>query len=256
MVNNMKLQFGSDFHLNQYKLHQFPPMDSRAIILAGDIAEGMNGLEYAQQIAEEHQKPVIYVPGNHEYYRHNYVELQTQMRRYANQIENVIFLDNDVFELEGIRFIGSTLWTDYVLDGRYPRSRVMDIVGRCLNDHRLITYGLDGKFTTQHALALHRHARVFLERELNNPFRGKTVVITHHAPSLKCAHPHFAIDEVAGAFVSDLDDLVKKADQWIYGHTHANLDIHVGKCRLVSNQLGYSSERLPAPYRPDLLIEV
>lgn len=252
----MALQVSSDQHLNRHKSYELPKLKSLAIILAGDIAEGMKGLEYAQQIAEEHQKPVIYVPGNHEYYWHNYIELQTEMRRYAKQIENVIFLDNDVFELEGIRFIGTTLWTDYELDGRYPRSRVMDIVGRCLNDHRLISYGLDGKFTTEHALALHREARAFLERELNKPYRGKTVVITHHAPSLKCAHPHFAVDEVAGAFISNMDDLVKMADLWIYGHTHANLDIHVGKCRLVSNQLGYSSERLPAPYRPDLLIDV
>lgn len=252
----MALQVVSDLHLNRHKSHKLPKKRSRAIILAGDIAEGMNGLEYAQQIAEEHQKPVFYVPGNHEYYWHNYLDLQTEMRRFAKQSENIIFLDNDVFELDGTRFIGSTLWTDYELDGRYTASRVMDIVGRCLNDHRLIAYGLDGKFTTEHALALHRNARAFLERELNKPYSGKTVVITHHAPSLKCAHPHFAVDEVAGAFISDMDDLVKKADLWIYGHTHANLDIHVGKCRLVSNQLGYSSERLPAPYRPDLLIDV
>jgi predicted phosphodiesterase len=252
----MALQVSSDLHLNRYKSQKLPKLKSLAIILAGDIAEGIKGLEYAKHVAEEHQKPVIYVPGNHEYYWHNYIDLQTEMRRFAKQTENVIFLDNDVFELEGIRFIGSTLWTDYELDGRYTASRVMDIVGRCLNDHRLIAYGLDGKFTTEHALALHRNARAFLERELNKPYIGKTVVITHHAPSLKCAHPHFAVDEIAGAFISDMDDLIKKADLWIYGHTHANLDIHVGKCRLVSNQLGYSSERLPAEYRPNLLIEV
>jgi predicted phosphodiesterase len=246
----MALQVSSDLHLNRYKSQKLLKLKSLAIILAGDIAEGLKGLEYAQQIAEEHKKPVIYVPGNHEYYWHNYIDLQTEMRSFAKQLEN------DVFELEGIRFIGSTLWTDYELDGRYPSERVMDIVGRCLNDHRLITYGLDGKFTTEHALALHRTAKAFLEHELAKKYSGKTVVITHHAPSLKCAHPHFAVDEVAGAFISDLDDLVKKADLWIYGHTHANLDIHVGKCRLVSNQLGYSSERLPAPYRPDLLIDV
>lgn len=252
----MKLQFVSDLHLNRHKTAKLPKLKSRFIILAGDVAEGIKGLEYAEEVAKEHDKPVIYVPGNHEYYFHNYLDLQTEMRRFAKESENIIFLDNDVFELEDIRFIGSTLWTDYELDRRYPSKRVMDVVGRCLNDHRLITYGLDGRFSTEHALTLHQNARAFLECELNKPYNGKTVVITHHAPSLNCAHPHFAIDEVAGAFISDLDELVKKADLWIYGHTHANLDIHVGKCRLVSNQLGYSSERLPAAYRPDLLIDV
>ena len=249
-------QIASDLHISPYKVIELPILPSRVIILAGDIAEGLKGLEFAEKIAQEHHKLVVYVPGNHEYYRHNYIELQTEMRLFAEQPENIIFLDNDVIELNGTRFIGSTLWTDYKLDGRYPVARVMEVIEGCLNDHRLIKFGQEERFTTEHALALHRHAREFLECELAKNYSGQTVVITHHAPSLKCAHPHFAVDEIAGAFISDMDDLVKKADLWIFGHTHSNVDIQIGKCRLVSNQLGYSSERLPAPYRPDLLIDL
>jgi hypothetical protein len=64
------------------------------------------------------------------------------------------------------------------------------------------------------------------------------------------------MNEVSSGFVSDLDKLVKKADLWCYGHTHSNLDTMVGDCRLVSNQKGYRHEKIPVPFRPELIIEV
>ena len=81
-------QIASDLHISPYKVIELPILPSRVIILAGDIAEGLKGLEFAEKIAQEHHKLVVYVPGNHEYYRHNYIELQTEMRLFAEQSEN------------------------------------------------------------------------------------------------------------------------------------------------------------------------
>ncbi len=60
-------------------------------------------------------------------------------------------------------------------------------------------------------MPLHKRARSFIETELAKPFDGKTVVVTHHAPSLVCEHPKFGIDPLSGAFISDCDELIAQA---------------------------------------------
>ena len=70
-------------------------------------------------------------------------------------------------------------------------------------------------FSAQQAYELHLEERAWLESKLNEPFDGKTVVITHHAPSRGSVHPRFRGDPCNSAFVSDLDELVQKADFWL-----------------------------------------
>ncbi len=125
-----------------------------------------------------------------------------------------------------------------------------------MSDHIYIRSGLEGAFTPEHALTQHKKAKEFLSTELSKPYDGKTVVITHHAPSLKCVHPTFGMNLIAGSFMSNCDDLIEQADLWMFGHTHSNLDTHIGKCRLVSNQRGYVNENMPLPFRDDLIIEI
>jgi hypothetical protein len=110
-----------------------------------------------------------------------------------------------------------------------------------LNDHRVIRHG-ERAFLPEDALAIHTRSRAWLEGVLAEPFDGATVVVTHHAPHMLCQHPSFPMSAIGTAFLSDLSELVEQADVWCFGHTHANLDVTVGKCRLVSNQRGYPGE--------------
>lgn len=254
----MKIQLASDLHLFHDKTYDFPfpSNDSDVLVLAGDIKSGTRSIEFAQEMADEHGKPVLFVAGNHEYYFNNFVQLNDSFRSISDKSDNVFFLDCNSFICKDVRFLGATLWTDYMLDGRFPQAEVMDAASHYMNDHLYIKSGLNGNFTPEHALTQHKKAREFLSDELSKSFSGKTVVITHHAPSLKCVHPNFGINPTAGAFMSDCDELIGQADLWLFGHTHANVDLHVGKCRLISNQFGYPNERIPRPFRNDLVIEV
>jgi predicted phosphodiesterase len=251
----MRFQLFSDLHLEQG--YPFYPnvSDADLIILAGDIDVGLKGLEYAVDLIHRINKPVIYIPGNHEYYRHDIDILRTEMLLFSESQPNLHLLDNSSVVINGVRFIGSTLWTDYVLDGRFNKTESMKLINQLLNDHRLIRKGRD-RFSTEDALELHLQSKAFLIKQLNEPFNGKTVVVTHHAPSLKAHHPHFEMDTIAAAFISDCDDLLKLADVWCFGHTHANVDTVIDGCRLVSNQKGYSREMLPSPFKLELIIEV
>lgn len=251
----MKLQLYSDLHLEQGYFFIPPETDADVIILAGDIAVGAAGLEYAASLIRLHQKPVIYVPGNHEFYHHDLHSLRHEMQSIARKEPQLHLLDNATLILGNVRFIGSTLWTDYQLNERFGQSANMAFIERFLNDHRFIHIG-ENKFSTMDALALHQQAKRYLTAELSKPFDGKTVVVTHHAPSLDCHHPGFTLDNMAAAFVTDCDALLSHANVWCYGHTHANVDTVINGCRVVSNQKGYLREQLPAAFQKSLVITV
>lgn len=80
------------------------------------------------------------------------------------------------------------------------------------------------------------------QSKLNDDTKMKTLVVTHHGPSILCQNKKYPLSAISGAFHSDLDERVSKADCWVYGHTHSNLDTSVKGCRLISNQPGYPSE--------------
>ena len=251
----MKFQLFSDLHLEMGDYFIPPDSDADVIILAGDINTGLKGLQYAVKLIKRFDKDVIYVPGNHEFYRHDIGLLRQEMRLFAKPSPRLHLLDNDEITLKGVRFIGSTLWTDYALDGRFDKQKTMDFISFYLNDHRFIKYG-ENRFTAKDALLLHQKAKSYLHEKLKEPFEGKTIVVTHHAPSLICHHPGFDMDEMAAAFVSDCDDFLQFANVWCFGHTHANVDRYFNGCRLVSNQKGYFRERMPQVFRQDLTIFV
>lgn len=251
----MKLLPYSDLHMEMDGFMIIGETDADVIVLAGDINVGTRGLRWASEEAEDTGKPVIYVAGNHEYYKREYFSLQAELREMAAQHENVHFLEEDEVVIDGVRFLGATLWTDYQATTAFSQKANMAVAEESLNDHRLIRYG-DEPFRPQHALELNQHSVAWLTEKLNTPFEGKTVVVTHHGPSLKSAHPTFGVNQLSTAFISDFDELVEKADVWCFGHTHSNLDTHIGKCRLVSNQRGYPMERMPVPFNKHFVVIV
>jgi predicted phosphodiesterase len=230
----------SDLHL-EFGVYQPTVTDSDIVILAGDIYTGTQGMTWARDNFPDSE--IIYISGNHEFHHHNYQKLLSQFRKEAEKYQ-IHFLENDEVVLHGIRFLGCTLWTDYLSSDELNQQEAMDVLNQRFTDHQLIQFNNE-LFTPGHALGLHKNSVSWLREKLfNEAFEGKTLVITHHGPSKHCFHKKFGVGELAGGFYSDLPDLINNADIWIYGHTHSNLDIKIGKTRLVSNQLGNPNEEI------------
>lgn len=252
----MKVQFCSDLHLEMrpkdYKLAQ---TNADIIILAGDVHVGIDAVEFAVDESQRQKKPVIFVAGNHEYYGQDYDHLLNKMRLALIDNPQVHFLENDELIIDGTRFLGATLWTDYKGDTISETEDNMNYSGRCLRDHVVIrrTYK---NFTPQDAAAINSSSVAFLSHKLNEEFDGRTFVITHHGPSPQCQHQHYPVGQISTAFHSNFDSLVRKADAWIFGHTHSNLNTKVGNCRLVSNQMGYPGENMLVPFRDDWVMDI
>ncbi len=257
LLKSMKLQILSDLHLemlNPACSWRIPQTAADVVVLAGDIGVGLMGVNWAVREAERLQKYAVYVPGNHEYYGER-LDVLEKMRAAARG-SSVYVLDMDEVTLEGVRFLGATLWTDYLAFGREHRPDAMDKAARFLNDHRLINrpYGILPRDT----LERHERAKAWLEGKLADQGNGATIVVTHHAPSLAGTDARFHKDHLTAAFVSDLEDLIRTYSPtlWIHGHTHHCVRYVVGRTPVAANQKGYPHEPATGLFDPCLVVDV
>ncbi len=258
----MKIQIASDLHLEQLQ-HLHPghrgviPADADVLVLAGDIANRCNGpIPF-----DDWPVPIIYVHGNHEFYGDEYHAVRSQLSGAPKGPVN--YLENEEIVLSGVRFLGCCLWTDYALDAN--PAGAMELAKKFMYDHSRIRFG-DGLFEPEHALALHRQSRAWLAQKLDEPFAGKTVVVTHHAPHRNSIHPDYAGHPANAGFVTDLEALMGKAALWIHGHTHSSFSYQVNGTRVVANPCGYPQNKSvqdPAQLRfenavfdPRLVVEI
>ena len=222
------------------------------MILAGDIGVGLQGLHWAE--ARFPDRPVIYVPGNHEFYHHD-ITLINELKEQAP--EHIHVLNDDQVIIGGVRFLGSILWTDFVLYGEADKFFAMQQAQQQMTDFSIIqNHGQ--RYTPEGAIQLHTASRDWLAAMLSLPFAGKTVVVTHHSPSSRSVHPRYARNLLTPAFASNLEDLMDgdRAALWFHGHMHESYDYDVYGTRVICNPRGYSPEALNPGFRPALVVEV
>ena len=244
----MRIRVLSDLHLEIWPF-ELPAAEADAVVLAGDIANGTDGIEWA---CENFAVPVIYVPGNHEPYDGDFDATWTAMRA-AAQGTHVALLDCGELRIGGVRFLGCALWTDYSLAPEEGRAQVIDAARRINPDYRVIGYR-GRSFAPEDAAELHRGHRAWLEGSLAEPFAGTTVVVTHFAPHPRSIAPAYAKHPGNAGFIVDLEPLMGRAALWVHGHTHSAFDYQVAGTRVVCNPRGYPGE--PTGFRPGLVVTV
>lgn len=230
----MKIQFFSDVHLEFGPAH-LPLTDADVIVAAGDVNVGAQGVEWLKSTG----KPTVYVAGNHEYYGGDIERVQAEIRA-AVAGSAVRFLECDVAVIDGVRFLGTTLWTDFM--GEDPL--LMAAMHEQMNDYYQITY--QGRaLTPQDLAAIHRASRGWLHDQLARSHPGPTVVVTHHAPLYASwrANPE---SEFKAAYCNNLEHLTSAPgiDLWVHGHVHARSDYRADRLHVVCNPRGYDGYQL------------
>lgn len=251
----IKLHILSDIHL-EFSTFEPPATDANIIILAGDIGKGDKGVYWARHTFPD--KPILYVPGNHEFYGTQRQETLSLLHIAGKQCGVQILDDADlVMQQEGVRFLCCTLWTDFCLFGEAQKPFAMLTGQQGLNDFRVIQEGA-GRFTPTQSIDLHVQSLIWLKAKLDEPFAGKTVVVTHHLPSKQSVVDRFKDDLLSACFASELGYLFGKMDLWIHGHTHDNLDYEVNGTRVICNPRGYVTYRGQENlnFKPGLVIEI
>ena len=253
----MKLNILSDLHLGQGQLEP-PRNDADVVVLAGDIARPEQAVAWAASLG----KPVLYVPGNHEFYGASIAGTKARLRALcAGSL--VRLLDDDEAIIAGVRFLGSTLWTDFLLFGEDDgRKAAVAQALRFMRDYSRIHLDDEHQqlFTPlDSAMLFQRHA-AWLGRKLSEPHAGPCVVITHHAPSPQSIHPRFSGSPLNACFVSDAEHLMgeDRVQLWIHGHTHDSFDYHLNGTRVVCNPRGYARDGVNenARFDPHFIVEL
>jgi Icc-related predicted phosphoesterase len=247
----MKLHVLSDLHI-EFADFDPPKTDADIIILAGDIGVGTAGIEWA---ARQYRKlPVIYVPGNHEYYHHD-IGITDELKSSAPA--NIRVLDNDSCEFDNVRFLGSTLWTDFRLYGEGEAWFARQKAKRSIEDFTAIR-NCDRRFTPEDSVGLHEISKAWLVDEMQKTFNGPTVVVTHHLPATPSIASRYKDDPLNPAFASRLEDVIEtyRPKLWIHGHTHVACDYEIYGTRVVCNPRGYPSESSDRGLLPGLVVEV
>lgn len=275
----MRIQLFSDLHLERYPdfAPSFAP-DIDVVVLAGDIGSYQPGsrlsgddfglARFSPLRPGAGAATVLYVPGNHEFDALDFDDTYDRLRRTCERL-GITWLEREVVTLGHVRFVGTTLWTDFeaLAASESSVTKQMQALGKA---YRAANYYLSKNTTLQHgepvlaegirAMAL--QCQAWLRAALSVPFDGTTVAVTHFAPSLRSADPRYGLMPGTAGFCNALDDLLPLAQVWMHGHLHCWNDYVVEgasppwACRVVANPLGYVSKGEQAAFRDNLVIEV
>ena len=279
----MNIQLLSDLHLESHPHFTAQPAPGAdVLVLAGDIGSYQDGsLLSSLNIADfglarfsplpiaqggaGWPTPVFFIPGNHEYDGLDFDEAHSRLRETCEKL-GIVWLERECIVMQGVRFIGCTLWTDFDALTSSPTLHGQVTVGEQLKVRekafRAANYYLKKNHSTQNsepmlAAALREEglkSQAWLRQALAVAFDGPTVVVTHFAPSLRSADPRYGLVPGTAGFCNALDDLLLSAQLWLHGHLHCPADYVANGCRVVANPLGYARKGEQLAFKPSSLI--
>lgn len=250
----MNLRVMSDLHIEFFDFRP-PEVPADVVVLAGDILNEHYGVIWARKTFAD--TPIIYVMGNHEFYNAHYERVLQRARKEADEL-GIHLLENDQVVIDGVRFLGMTLWTDFAVEEpTHAADFSMWYANRQMTDFSIIRYRR-GMLSAEATREFHRASRRWLAERLAEPFDGKTVVVTHHLPHKASIDRQFHMDPLNPAFASHMPELVRPpVSLWIHGHTHCSCNyVPVEGTRVVCNPRGYGPSELNTQFDPRLVVEV
>jgi len=288
----MRIQLLSDLHLEtQPGFVPTPAPQADVLVLAGDIGSYQPGSalpalgDYDFGLARFSPRrgwpvPVLFVPGNHEYDGLDFDDAHARLRETCERL-GITWLEREVVVLDGVRFVGTTLWSDFdalgPLAGRMPQApppahavpsgytqqlAAREKAFRAAN-HYLRKTGTVRGGQPWLAEAVREQALVcqqWLANAMNAPPPGttfsRTVVVTHFAPSLRSADPRYGNTPGTAGFCNALDHCLEHAQLWLHGHLHCPIDYTHQGCRVVANPLGYAGKGEQVRFVPTLTLEI
>jgi Icc-related predicted phosphoesterase len=280
----MKIQLVSDLHLEFEDVNIKNESNADVLILSGDILvaddlrnqpadlsladipdEGYGRARRALRYRDfflrvsfqfEH---VIYIMGNHEHYHGKFDKSAGIIREtigYLN-IHNIHLLDRDIKEIDGVHFVGGTMWTD--CNKGDPMTQYH--LEHCMTDFRVIRIAGENfkKFLPMRTVMEFTKTRDYFKTVIGNlPKDAKIVVCSHHAPSHLSIHEIYKNDTLMnGGYSSDLSEFILDHPQiklWTHGHMHNNFDYMIGDTRVVCNPKGYPGEN--GDFENNLILEI
>ena len=259
----------SDLHLERRRPEAIPRPEGSFDILVctGDLHEGHpeKGVDVLLSLADG--RPIVLVPGNHEHYAPTgdgrtapelLAALERAVARRNGEGARIHLLQGgQAVVIDGVRFVGTTLWSDWSLAGRwltadtpdrpadpvaYAAARMTDPVTGSREYRGSIRRADRSAWSPEDAMAAHASEKAAFLAALAQPHAGPTVAVTHHPPSPLAADafrdapgvPWWVPAFYATTVLDDLTD-AERPDLWFSGHFHAGHDMRIGRTRWIAN---------------------
>ena len=264
----MKIQLLSDLHLETDPTFLAEPAaGADLLVLAGDIGSyrqgsRLNGTDFGLGSYSPRNgwpTPVVYVPGNHEYDNLDFDDTHARLRELCDGLD-ILWLERETRVIGGVRFVGTTLWTDFDALAA-PGDTIGEVLKKRAKAFRAADFYLEKAEMRRHGAPFMAEqmreqglaCQQWLDAALRAPFDGPTVAITHFAPTLASADPRYGVTAGTAGFCNALDGLLPLADYWIHGHLHCAQDYVQNGCRVIANPLGYAKKGEQADFAPGRL---
>jgi len=247
----MKIGLASDIHteLGLPQNDMTLPERVDVMILAGDIGKGPQAIKYAYDTFGPQADHIVIVAGNHEYYRGTFQKVLEDTKKYAGGVSRIHYLQNDFVDIDGIRFIGATGWTDFSY-GSLGAPLHMRQAEDAMNDYKTIKIVQGGsmyrKLRAMDVLQMNYESRRFIFDTLKVSDRSKSVVVTHHAPCHLSIPAQYVGHPLNHSYCNNWGDMIAYDGpaMWCHGHMHDPSDYVVGDTRVLCNPIGYPGENL------------
>nr|WP_250813058.1 metallophosphoesterase [Neorhizobium tomejilense] len=245
--------------------------DADICVCVGDVSDLIStSIAYLKHNIAPHM-PVVLVLGNHDFYGSS-INYGLEQARIQTKGTNIHLLENQRIDIDGCRFIGATLWTDFAvaiggdehLQPEERRTKAFELLPHQMADCSCIFRsderrpGENGMVTVREILTRHQESRRFFDQELSEEFDGRTVVMSHHAPLTESFDHRFYGHVTNAGFASDLSDMIirRKPSVWVHGHIHRARDYIFHKTWILSNPRGYGFEREMNGFQPGLVVDL
>lgn len=251
----MKFRLVSDIHQEFYmstqdfwKPEKLEDDKNTVLIVAGDygLVKHTATLKKLLEDLCTQFHSVVYVLGNHEYWKGCLTRAVPKLEEIADTIRNLYVLENDYVVFDDVAVIGATLWSDISM-----------VAEQFMYDYKAIRYAIDNprRIDGRDTFNVHCNSVEYISNSIATLTDLKKVVVTHFAPSEKSVAEVFKDSDVNSAYYTNLEYLVEKVDVWCHGHMHNSSDYKVGTARVLCNPRGYSHE-VNGDFKEDLIFEV
>eukprot|EP00727_Mastigamoeba_balamuthi_P004813 m51a1_g1433 hypothetical protein (613) ;mRNA; f:88850-91557 len=244
------MQFTSDTHLEFGTNPNIVPVapylgllgDIGLLIKEGEVSCLQTYREFLMRQASRFER-VFVVMGNHEFYKKDVEDAKKTLAELCSLQPNITMLDRSSFVTpEGVRVVGSTLWSEV------PESQRAEVT-LTLNDYRRIRTTGGRLLTVDDTNSWHMQDRAFIQSELElaKDENQKVVVLSHHAPVAQCCSSaaEFYDKPANHGFMTDLSHMFgPPMAAWLYGHTHWFQDMTIKGTQIASNPHGYPQDGL------------
>jgi len=249
----MKIRLLSDLHAEMgFDKELLKSQGEDVLVIAGDLHVGANNVWMLLKQFAEHQPNIVFIAGNHEFYRQDYFDTCRKLEDWAKGTSikflnpGVVYFDPKLKRLidpvkfipdDWVAFIGAPLWTNF-RDSELSKFHAQ----QSINDFRLIEYD-NHYFTPNDAADLFRQHSSYIKFQ-SEQIKTKKVIVTHFLPAVECIDPKYlgyASSTLNDYFANDMGVYISWLENttWLHGHTHDNVNKVIGSTRVVANPYGY-----------------